>query len=135
VTLFFLVIDTESKEIAWVRAGHDSALLYDHASDSFEEIGGAGIALGVDGQYMYREQRRSRLSKGQILLLGTDGIWEASDPQGKRFGKEAVFAGVRSHRQKSAGEIIDVVLDAQAAFQKGSKMEDDATLVILKIQP
>jgi phosphoserine phosphatase RsbU/P len=134
VTLFFLVIDTESKEIAWVRAGHDPALLYDHASDSFEEIGGTGIALGVDGRYMYREQRRPRLSKEQIILLGTDGIWEASDPQGKRFGKEAVYAAVRSHRQKSAGEIIDAVLDAQTAFQKGSKIEDDATLVILKVQ-
>jgi sigma-B regulation protein RsbU (phosphoserine phosphatase) len=134
VTLFFLVIDMARKELVWVRAGHDPGIVYDPDSDSFTEIGGSGLALGVDEKFIYSEQRSTHFSKGIVILLGTDGVWEASDPQGNRFGKEAVHDVVRTNHQKSASEIIDAVLDAQAAFQQEFKKEDDATLVIIKIQ-
>jgi len=134
VTLFFLVLDAAAGEISWVRAGHDPAILYDPVGDSFEEIGGSGMALGVDDHYTYHEQRRFGLSAGQIILLGTDGIWEARDPQGKRFGKAAVYDALRTHHGKHPKEIIAAVLDAQNAFQGGLNSEDDATLVIIKIQ-
>jgi len=134
VTLFFLVIDTASKELAWVRAGHDAAIVYDPDSDTFEEIGGSGMALGVDEKYLYGEQRRTYPSKGRVILLGTDGVWEASDLQGNRFGKKPVYDAVRKHHHRRASEILDVIFCAQAAFQGGTKKEDDATLVVIKIQ-
>ena len=132
VTLFFLIIDTASKELTWVRAGHDPAILYDPASDSFEELGGSGVPLGVEGKYIYEEQKGAMLSRGRVILLGTDGIWEAPDLKGNRFGKEAVYEAVRCHHQRSANEILDRILSAQLAFQEGAKREDDATLVVIK---
>ena len=132
VTLFFLIIDTASKELTWVRAGHDPAILYDPASDSFEELGGSGMPLGVDGRYIYEEQKGAMLSRGRVILLGTDGVWEAPDLKGNRFGKEAVYEAVRRHHQRSANEILDRILSAQVAFQGSAKREDDATLVIIK---
>jgi sigma-B regulation protein RsbU (phosphoserine phosphatase) len=134
VTLFFLVLDTLSKELTWVRAGHDPAMAYDPDSDSFEEIGGSGMALGVDQAYTYGEQSRVQLSKGRVILLGTDGVWEASDLRGNRFGKEPVYDAVRRHHHRSANEILDAILSAQTAFQGETKKEDDATLVVIKIQ-
>lgn len=133
VTLFFLVFDTASKELAWVRAGHDAAIVYDPDSDTFEEIGGSGMALGVDEKHLYSEQRRTQPSKGRVILLGTDGVWEASDLQGNRFGKKPVYAAVRKHHHRNASEILDAIFCAQAAFQGGTKKEDDATLVVIKI--
>jgi phosphoserine phosphatase RsbU/P len=132
VTLFFLIIDTASKELTWVRAGHDPAILYDTVSDSFEELGGSGMPLGLDGTYIYAEQQGAMLSRGKVILLGTDGVWEAPDLKGNRFGKEAVYAAVRRHHQGSANEILDRILSSQVAFQGGAKREDDATLVIIK---
>ena len=132
VTLFFLIIDTASKELTWVRAGHDPAILYDPASDTFEELGGPGMVLGVDGTYIYEEQKGAMLSRGRVILLGTDGVWEAPDLKGNRFGKEAVYEAVRRHHQRSANEILDRILSAQVAFQGSAKKEDDATLVIIK---
>lgn len=134
VTLFFLVIDVASKEITWVRAGHDPAIVYDSETDAFEETGGSGMALGVDERYIYGEQRRALPSKGCVILLGTDGIWEASDPQGNRFGKKPVYDAVRKHHHRSASEILDAIFSAQATFQEGTKKEDDATLVVIKSQ-
>ena len=132
VTLFFLIIDTASHELTWVRAGHDPAILYDTGSDSFQELGGSGVPLGVDGRYNYEEQKGAMLSQEGVILLGTDGVWEAPDLKGNRFGKEAVYEAVRRHHQRSANEILDRILSAQAAFQGSAKREDDATLVIIK---
>jgi sigma-B regulation protein RsbU (phosphoserine phosphatase) len=132
VTLFFLMIDTARKELAWVQAGHDPAILFDPTSDSFEELGGSGVPLGLDETYIYEEQKGAMLSRGRVILLGTDGIWEAPDLKGNRFGKEAVYEAVRRHHQKSANEILDRILSAQVAFQGSAKREDDATLVIIK---
>jgi sigma-B regulation protein RsbU (phosphoserine phosphatase) len=132
VTLLFLIIDMASKELTWVQAGHDPAILYDPASDTFEELGGSGVPLGVDGTYIYGEQKGAMLSRGRVILLGTDGIWEAPNLKGNRFGKEAVYEAVRRHHQKSANEILDHILSAQVAFQGSAKREDDATLVVIK---
>jgi sigma-B regulation protein RsbU (phosphoserine phosphatase) len=134
VTLFFLVIDKASQEIAWVRAGHDPAIVYNPETDSFEEIGGSGMALGVDEKYVYGEQMRAAPSEGHVILLGTDGVWEASNLQGNMFGKKPVYDAVRKHHHRSASEILDAIFCAQAAFQGGAKREDDATLVVIKIQ-
>jgi len=132
VTLFFLIIDTASKELTWVLAGHDPAILYDPASDSFEELGGSGMPLGLDERYIYEGQKGAMLSQEGVILLGTDGVWEAPDFKGNRFGKEVVYEAVRRHHQKSANEILDHILSAQVAFQGSAKREDDATLVIIK---
>jgi sigma-B regulation protein RsbU (phosphoserine phosphatase) len=121
VSLFFIIIDTVSKELSWVQDGHDPAILYDPASDSFEELRGSGVALGVDGRYFYQEQKGAMLSREQVILLGTDGVWEAPDLKGNRFGKEAVYEAVRRHHQKSANEILDRILSAQVAFQGCAK--------------
>jgi len=48
MTMFFLAFDTEARQLEWVRAEHDPAIVYDPGSDSFSELGGSGIALGVD---------------------------------------------------------------------------------------
>jgi sigma-B regulation protein RsbU (phosphoserine phosphatase) len=132
VTLFFLIINTANKELTWVRAGHDPAILFDPASDSFEELGGSGVPLGVDGRYIYEEQKGAMLPWEGVILLGTDGVWEAPGLKGNRFGKEAVYEAVRRHHQKSANEILDRILSAQTAFQTSAKREDDTTLVIIK---
>jgi len=134
VTLFFLVIDTARNELAWVRAGHDPAIVYDPGTDAFEEIGGSGMALGVDKNYAYRDQARTGLAKGQVILLGTDGVWEASNPRGEMFGKERVYDVVRTNHQRSANEVLDAILLAQDSFLGGARKEDDATLVMVKIQ-
>jgi sigma-B regulation protein RsbU (phosphoserine phosphatase) len=134
VTLFFMIIETSSNELTWVRAGHDPAILYDSVSDSFKELGGPGVPLGVDDSYIYEEQKGAMLSQERVILLGTDGVWEAPDLKGNRFGKEAVYEAMRRNHQRSANEIMDRILSAQVAFQGSAKREDDATLVIVKTQ-
>jgi len=133
ITMFFLAIDPMKMELEWVRAGHDPALLYDPGSDSFEELGGTGIALGIDEHCRCSGHRRTGILPGQVILLGTDGIWEAADPKGEMLGKQPIFNIIRENCALSANEILDSILASLEKFQAGAKREDDVTLVIIKV--
>ncbi|MBT8355987.1 MAG: SpoIIE family protein phosphatase [Desulfofustis sp.] len=133
MTLFCLTIDPEGQFLEWVRAGHDPALVYSPQMDTFEELKGSGIALGVTDGFQYTENRKTGLQNGQVIAIGTDGIWEAFNTEGEMFGKERYQKIIRDNCQKSAAEILDSVYRELNEFTFGKKSEDDITLVIVKL--
>jgi sigma-B regulation protein RsbU (phosphoserine phosphatase) len=135
MTLFYLRLDVAGRRVRWVRAGHDPALLYDPASDRFEELKGRGIALGIDDEWQYEDYERSDLAEGQILVLASDGVWETRNPQGEMFGKHRIREIIRSQSQASAAEILSGALRELAEFQQHHKTADDVTLVVIKLVP
>ena len=86
MTLFFMIVDQESRCLEWVRAGHGPGIFYDPEKDLFEDLAGPGVVMGIDSEYNYVTNRKEGLKEGQIIVLGTDGIWEAQNPDGKMFG-------------------------------------------------
>jgi sigma-B regulation protein RsbU (phosphoserine phosphatase) len=133
MTLFCLTIDPEQQFLEWVRAGHDPALVYSPHRDAFEELKGSGIALGVADGVQYMENRKTGLQNGQVIAIGTDGIWEALNTEGEMFGKERYQNIIRKNSQKSAAEILDAVYRELSEFTMGKKSEDDITLVVVKL--
>jgi sigma-B regulation protein RsbU (phosphoserine phosphatase) len=133
VTMFYMTLDPVKKQLQYVRAGHDPAIFYDPDTDSFEELGGTGMALGVDKNWNVRVHTLPALQNGHIIFLSTDGIWEARNPQGEMFGKEPIYDIIRNNSSLSANEILNAMTDSLKSFQQGAKIEDDITLVIIKI--
>ena len=133
MTLFYLTIDTKNKCLYWVRAGHDPAIFYDPQSDAFEALRGAGVALGVDMDGHYAQYQKTNLKKGQIILLGSDGLWEARNPDGEMFGKETIYEITRRLAQASAREILATCFHEFNVFLGDRAPEDDVTLVVIKI--
>jgi len=135
-TLFYLDIHRPSLSIRWVRAGHDPALVYDPETDRFHHLEGSGLALGVIEDAAY-EQRMARVAPGQIIVLGTDGIWEACGEERKMFGKERLEAIVRSMADRPAAEILQAVFEAvhehRRLAPKGREHPDDVTLMVARI--
>jgi sigma-B regulation protein RsbU (phosphoserine phosphatase) len=134
VTLFMLEIDMLHKQLKWVRAGHVPAILYDRRTDSFEELRGAGIPLGVEVSWIYEENIKSDLSDDQIIFLATDGVWEQRNPDGEMFWKDRVNELIRKNSTKSAGDIIHIFIDALNRFKGDLKFEDDVTMVVVKLK-
>ena len=132
MTLFLLILDVQNGLLEWVRAGHDPALLYDPATGTAEQLAGPGVALGVDPACEYPTLDRKKLLPGEILLLGTDGIWETENPEGERFGKERFLKVIRENHNRQATEILDAVIEELARFRKSSRPSDDVTLVVVK---
>ncbi|UCE54305.1 MAG: SpoIIE family protein phosphatase [Desulfobacterales bacterium] len=133
ITMFYLTIDPIERQLQWVRAGHDPAIFYDPGSDTFEELAGSGIALGVNEDWIFKEFTKADLHKGQIIFLSTDGIWEARNDKGEMFGKEPIYNIIRNNSSLSANEILEIIFESLNSFQKGFKVEDDITLLIIKI--
>ncbi len=133
MTLFYMTIDPEKDYIDWVRAGHDPALLYDPVRDEFEELKGSGVALGVNEAFDYEENCRRGLTNGQVIAIGTDGIWEATNRAGEMFGKKRFRNIIRSNANAGAGDILNAVYSELSLFTRGQRSEDDITLVVIKI--
>ncbi len=132
MTLFFLRLEDGGERLTWVRAGHDPALIYNAAADSFEELHGQGIAMGIRGSEYYTEYTRRSLSDNELLVIGTDGIWEALDPENRFFGKERFKDIIRRYSGCTARQMLDYVLDSVQRFCRGRPFADDATLVVIQ---
>ena len=134
MTMFFLALDSVTGQLEWVRAGHDPAIVYHPGTDSFSELGGAGIALGVDAEWVYQDHKWTDFSNGQIVFLSTDGIWEARNKNGEMLGKEPILSAIRQNSSSDAAQIIDAIFDILGRFIGKVKIEDDITSVVIKIQ-
>lgn len=134
MTLFYLNIDPQKNQLNWVRAGHDPAILYDPKTDKISELHGTGIALGCDEDFRYESNENTDFTGGKIILMGTDGIWEATNSNGDMFGKEPVYQIIRDKASSSAVQIQEAVIEELNHFTKRDSYEDDVTLVVIKKQ-
>lgn len=135
MTMFYLSLDRQAEQLEWIRAGHDPALIYDPEKDIFEELMGPGLALGVVENYDYALQSRNGLKPGQVIIIGTDGIWEGRNPSGEMFGKERLMEIVRNSAAHDSHTILEKIFQEHTDFSEGLKSDDDLTLVVVKIQP
>jgi sigma-B regulation protein RsbU (phosphoserine phosphatase) len=134
MTLFYLIIQMPERKLQWVSAGHDPALLYDPSDDRVSRLSGGGIPLGLDGQWQYEQPEPTVAKPGQIIAIGTDGIWEAKNTHDEMFGKDALREVIQGHATESARDICTAVTDAVKTFRGKRPQLDDITLVVIKME-
>ena len=135
MSMFYCEIDAARRQIRWTRAGHDPALIYTPGAGTVDELAGPGfpLPLGVMEAAVYEESRRE-LQPGQVIVIGTDGIWEARNPQGEYFGKNRLMAMVREGAKQPAADLAESIIAALDTFRQLRPPEDDATLVVIKVK-
>ena len=134
MTLFLCEIDRSNKMIRWVNAGHDPAVIFDQGTGEFEELSGHALPLGVSDKAAYQEYQR-KIHPGQIILIGTDGIWESQNAQRQMFGKKRFRDLIRTHARKPAKKVLHSVITGLDEFRHPMEKEDDVTLVVIKVEP
>jgi phosphoserine phosphatase RsbU/P len=133
MTMHLSVIDSKTRSMRWVSAGHDPVIVYDPATAAFSEVGEGDLPLGVMDDSEYREQTSAPLQPGQVLFIGTDGVWELPDAKGDEFGKDRLRDVIREAAPLSAHDIASAVRDRLTAFRGDTKSVDDVTFVIVKV--
>lgn len=131
VTVFLLMFQPSSRRVTWVGAGHDPAFFRAFDGQDCVKFEGRDIPLGVDPKWRYTEAS-DRLSKG-VLVLGTDGIWEAVDARMSMFGKERMLQIVNDNVLKQPQEIASLIFDEVEEFTGNARIEDDRTVVIARL--
>lgn len=132
ITMFYSEIDIQKNRFRWVHAGHEPAVLYDPAMESFDLLGGEGLPLGIMEDWIYKESKIEILS-GQIIMIGTDGIKETHNAENELFGAERFNRVIREHAQKPANEIIEEMFNTLERFRYPVERKDDETLVVIKV--
>jgi len=133
VTLLYGVLGRETREFAFVRAGHEMPLLLDAAGTLLTPEMGRGHALGLFLNPVLDIQA-VQLPAGGTLLLYTDGVNEAMDAHGQLFGSERIVAAMRGARQASAQQLCDQIVQVVTEYRGLAAQADDITLVAVRAQ-
>jgi serine phosphatase RsbU (regulator of sigma subunit) len=135
MTMHLSVIDSKSATMRLVSAGHDPAILYDPSDGSFKQIGEGDLPLGLMDETEYREETYGPLQAGQVIFVGTDGVWEMPDVKGAPFGKDRLLKIIRECADRPAGDIATAIHEQLMCFRGSAKQVDDVTYVVIKMAP
>jgi serine phosphatase RsbU (regulator of sigma subunit) len=133
MTLYLLNFREDA--VSWVSAGHEPALLVDPGSETIIELQGDGTILGCNPDITFHEHQGPFCEPGQVLALCTDGITEAWNASGEKFGHQRLKASLLRHASQHAGSILDGVLHDVLEFRGLAPQKDDLTLVVLRRSP
>lgn len=132
MTLFYGVLNGPEQRLDWCSAGHGPLFLYAARQKNIIELGSTGLPLGVIAEADWAQGAPVVFESGDILLVGTDGIWEAQNSQGEQLGTARLEALILAQAEYSAEQIHAAVMDLVSRFQMDSRREDDITLTVIK---
>ncbi|MBN1189166.1 MAG: SpoIIE family protein phosphatase [Dehalococcoidales bacterium] len=132
VTLFYGVLDPERKTLTYVNAGHNPPLVMGKNSGDVIMLATKGVALGLMTDVEF-EEKEILLSKGDILVLYTDGVTEAINRKQELFGQERISRLVDENKHLSAQEIINLIEKEVFTYSDGQPQFDDITLLLVKV--
>jgi sigma-B regulation protein RsbU (phosphoserine phosphatase) len=132
ITLFMGIIEDEQRQISWTLGGHDPAIWFQQQAGKFEELSSVGVPIGFVPDMNFEKAGPVTLQSGDVVVIGTDGIWEASDESGEMFGKNRLMEVIKIHSGKSAEEIGQEIIQAVLEFCQPHHQEDDITVVVVK---
>lgn len=130
VTAFFGVLHPTARTLRYGSAAHPSLLM--HADGQTERLDALTPPLGIYAGETEISPEIS-LAEGDLLVLYTDGLMERFNPLDELFGLGRLVDCLREHRQRTATEIFERVLQAVRDFSGGIAQADDETLVIVKV--
>ena len=127
--------EAEQKRIIYSNAGHPFPLLLNRADGTCVEVQGAGTGTGIGllpgAEY---ETAEHAFGKDDVLLLFTDGIYEALNPVGGQYGVERMQEQLHLHRDKSLETMLGNLLEDMNNFTEGVPLADDVTLVAVELE-
>jgi sigma-B regulation protein RsbU (phosphoserine phosphatase) len=132
MTLFYALLDVRARRLYWTAAGHDPAILLRRASGEIEQLGSPALPAGLFEEADYGSSGPVKLESGDVVVIGTDGVWEDRDPEENMYGHERLHEQLAACREESARGIYDAIMASVTEFSAGRAPEDDITLVVLK---
>ena len=133
VTIFFARLDPHSRTLSYASAGHNPPLLHRRSTEETSWLKPTGAAIGLVEDYEFRLES-IQLMEGDSLVLYTDGIIEALNPQGnEQFGYDRLLEVVHQNEASSANELNQSIRRTLNDFTQGKVLEDDVTIIVCKV--
>jgi sigma-B regulation protein RsbU (phosphoserine phosphatase) len=132
MTLFLALIDVRAQLLSWCSAGQGPVYIYHPNGQCFEQLESTGAPLGVVESASFSSQSTA-LNGGDILIVGTDGLWEARNQDGEMFSVERFRQLMATWHHKTAKEICSQILTRVKQFSCNDELDDDMSLLIVKV--
>ncbi len=133
VTLFYLQVDCDNESIAWVRCGHEPAIVYFPVTDRFSELSGPGMSLGVIPEGGYQRNEIPLAADPHLILICSDGAWEVENEAGEKFGRERLKKCLADCHTFELQQMLTSITENITAFRGKAPQQDDITLAMIKV--
>ena len=130
VTALYGVLDTQTGEFTYARAGHEPPLLLDSDGVIQRLPFQSGMALGL-WENIALDEHSFTMPKGSLLVMYTDGMTDCRNPRGEPFGLERVKTIITGLQVYTAQAGCDQLFETLKQYQGGSKQDDDVTAVAI----
>lgn len=116
--------------LSLANAGHEPPLVLRADVESVDLLEGHGMVLGVDSAPSF-PQIETSLAPGDLVLVYTDGLTEATNERGELYTIERLTRDLTAHRHRTAQEIADGIFETVRAYAQG-ELRDDATILVMR---
>ncbi|NIM95025.1 MAG: SpoIIE family protein phosphatase [Anaerolineales bacterium] len=133
VTILYGIMDCNTREYTYSRAGHELPLLMRETGEIIHIDYDVGQPLGIFTDPSI-DEKCVKLPSDSVLLMYTDGVTEAFRTDGKLYGLERLYETLRIGFKNSAQEICDSVWKSLTEFRQETAQHDDVTVLAIKVE-
>jgi len=119
-----------SGDACYVSAGHLPPLVYRAATRTFDALEETDLVLGWSPATAYRAHQFEPLAPGDLVVLATDGLYEAASPEGFLWGLDAVKEAIVAAAGDGAHGVIEALRAGVFGHAEKLFLEDDITLLV-----
>jgi len=132
VTVFLARFDPATLELTYVNAGHTPPAVHRRKNNEIDWLMPTAPAIGL-AEFFHPRTESVTLSKGDSLLLYTDGVTEVLNISNEQFGQNRLAELFLQNVDLTASDILQIVLRQASAFGESKSLADDVTMVALKV--
>ena len=131
VTLMYGTLEADGR-LTYCNAGHNPPLIVGSTGVRRLEVGGPIVGLFEGASF---EEETVQLSRGDVLLVFSDGVSEALAAGGEEYGEERIIATAHRHPGAAPSDLLQAIFADVRAFTKGAAQSDDITALVLRYEP
>lgn len=136
ITIVYGILDRKKNIFTFSRAGHNPVMHFSKADNKVNMLQPSGVGIGMTDNVTFSKYLKSEtitISKGDVILLFTDGIVEALSTKRTYYGDNRLINLLIKSSDLTSDEILNKIISDVEEFCAGERQQDDMTLVVLKM--
>lgn len=130
ITFFMGIWQPQSKKLVYVNAGHNPPILIDK-DNNVTQLHATGLILGIMPDQKY-DTGQIIIEKDSILVIYTDGLEEAMNPEYEIYGQERIIKSILMNKHLKSNDLINKLINEAEIFCEGELFHDDVTMIVAK---